>query len=140
MGKTIQKSKEWYRKHQERAREKQRLRVLNNPDKIKTNNYEYCHKGGKYYEQAYNHKKTGIPYEKKLIRNNHSKEWREYKRIIASDSQIHHQWIPNTSKYSGMALVEKDQHQHGYIDVIQILEGEITLLTEDEIRGGNNHV
>ena len=36
-------------------------------------------------------------------------------------------------------VVEKDQHIHGFIDVIQILEGEITLFTEEEIknRGGD---
>ena len=29
---------------------------------------------------------------------------------------------------------EKNLHLHGYVDVIQILEGGITLLTEEEIK------
>ena len=123
--KKLKQNREWQRNHSE---------------KIKANNYEYTHKGGKYYEQAFSYKKSGAPYEKKIIRNKHSKKWRGYKQIIAPDSQIHHQWLPNTSKYSGIALVETNQHLHGFIDVIQILEGEITLLTEDEIRESNKHV
>ena len=77
----------------------------------------------------------GIPHEKELIRQKHSRKWTLYKKIIAPESQQHHQWLPGTADYIGVALVEKDQHMHGYIDVIQILEGEITLFTEEEIRG-----
>ena len=43
--------------------------------------------------------------------------------------------IPGTADYRGAALVEPIQHQYGIIDPIVILEGEITLLTEAEIRG-----
>jgi len=32
-----------------------------------------------------------------------------------------------------LALVEKDQHMRGIIDVIEVLEGKITLLTEEAI-------
>ena len=37
--------------------------------------------------------------------------------------------------YRGLALVEADQHTHGFIDVIKILDGEITIFTEAELRG-----
>ena len=77
---------------------------------------------------------SGIPHAKNLIRKKHLKKWAPYKKIIAPASQLHHEWIPETADYRGMALVEKDQHLHGFIDVIQVLEGEITLLTESEIR------
>ena len=138
--KKLQRSREGKREHPEKGRKCLRLWRLDNPQKAKEINYNLCHKDGKYYEVAYNHVKTGIPYEKKIIRNKHSKWWRAYKRIIAPDSQVHHEWIANTSEYRGIALVETNQHLHGFIDVIQILEGEITLLTEEEIRESNKHV
>lgn len=43
-----------------------------------------------------------------------------------------------TAKYTDVALVESNPHQYGYIDVIQILEGKITLLTEKEILKGGS--
>ena len=129
-----------YEKQQQQTRD---WRIAN-PDKVKATNQvsnrEGNRKGGKYYEHTIEHNMSGLPHERKNVRGVHQHRYRNYKRIIAPDSQIHHQWIPNTANYTGVALVEKDQHLHGFIDVIQILEGEITLLTEDEIRGGNNHV
>ena len=64
----------------------------------------------------------------------HGNLWRKYKNIIAPESQIHHEWIPGTANYRGVALVEADQHMHGIVDVIEILEGKITLLTEDKVK------
>ena len=63
-----------------------------------------------------------------------SYQWRQYKRIIAPGSQLHHQWIPKTSDYTGLALVEVNPHKYGIINVIEILDGEITLFTEKEIQ------
>ena len=37
-------------------------------------------------------------------------------------------------EYRSTALVEADQHMHGIVDVIEILEGKIRFLTEEEIR------
>ena len=101
-----------------------------NPKKVKAQSQQQCRKGGRHYEQHYEHKMKGIPHARHLIRQRHGQRWRSFKKIIAPESQIHHEWLPKTANYRGVALVEKDQHQHGYIDVIQILEGEITLLTE----------
>lgn len=42
--------------------------------------------------------------------------------------------ILDINEYDGVALVEADRYQHGIIDVIQILKGKITLLTEKEIK------
>ena len=116
-----QQGRDWYKAH---------------PEEVKALGREIGRKGGKYYEQHRQHQMTGIPHEKEVVRCKHKNKWTPYKRIIAPDSQMHHEWIPNTADYRGVALVEKNQHQHGYIDVIQILEGEITLLTEEEIRRG----
>jgi hypothetical protein len=80
--------------------------------------------------------RTGIPGEKTRIRYKHGREWKPYKDIIAPDSQIHHEWVPETAEYRGVALVEKDAHMHGFVDVIEILDGEITLLTEEEVKMG----
>ena len=106
-----------------------------NPEQIKINSQEANRKGGKYYAVKQRYLSTGIQYFRTSIRRKHRDSYRRYKQIIAPESQIHHEWIPGTADYRGTALVEADSHMHGFIDVIQILEGEITLLTEAEIRG-----
>lgn len=95
---------------------------------------EISNKGGKYYERTLKYNRTGLRGERRKIRTIHSHKWLLYKRIIAPNSQIHHQWRPQSAEYDGLALVEADQHMFGFIDVIQVLEGEITLFTEEEIR------
>ena len=124
----------WQLNHPEETRASRRLWCSNNPEKITAVNQEASRKGGKYYDHHRQHQMTGIPHERELVRKRHSWHYTPYKKIIAPDSQIHHEWIPETANYRGVALVEKDQHIHGFIDVIQILEGEITLLSEEEIR------
>lgn len=110
-----------------------------NPEKVKAHNQEQSRKEGKYYE---NHKlshKEGLSGEKERVRGKAHRIWTPYKKIIDPEglTQLHHQWLSNSAEYTGLALVEKGQHMHGYVDVIQILEGEITLLTEAEIREAN---
>ena len=106
-----------------------------NPDEVIACSQQQCRKGGKYYEKHLEQQHTGIPGERRKIRCKHGDKYRSFKQIIAPESQIHHEWIPGTAEYTGVALVEKDQHMHGFVDVIKILEGKITLLTEKEIRG-----
>jgi len=77
---------------------------------------------------------TGLQHEKTLIRQKHQRIWNLYKQIIAPNSNLHHEWLPNTADFRGVALVDKEEHQHGIINPIAILEGKITLLTEEEIR------
>ena len=114
---------------------------VNHPEKVialnHINNREISHKGGKYYEKHKLSHKEGLTGEKERVRQIHSRFYRPYKSMVDPEglTQIHHQWLPGTAEYTGIALVEKDQHMHGYVDVIQILEGEITLLTEEEVRG-----
>ncbi len=104
------------------------------PGRKKKANYEQGHKDGKYYRKTLKYRATGVNGERNKIRGNHRHAWLEFKKIIAPNSQFHHQWLPGSAEYSGLALVEADQHLHGIIDVIQILKGEITLFTEEEIR------
>ena len=94
---------------------------------------KHSRKDGQYHKEGRTYQTTGIPHAKNIIRSKHRDRWRQFKQIIAPESQIHHEWISGTSNYTGVALVEKDQHMHGFIDVIQILEGEITPLTEAAI-------
>ena len=108
-----------------------------NPKKAIAYQHDANRKGGKYYERQQRYERTGIPGKRNKIRVNHRNHYRPFKQIIAPESQIHHEWIPDTADYRGVALVEADQHMHGFIDVIQILEGEITIFTEAEIRGGD---
>lgn len=124
----------------EKILEQSRDCQINNPDKLKPNNPKYSpergQKGGRYYEKYLKQNHTGLRYKRGLIRHNHGVYYRPYKKIVAPESQIHHEWTPGTPDYTGVALVETDQHMRGYIDIIQILEGKITLLTEAEIRNG----
>jgi hypothetical protein len=104
------------------------------PEKMIAINHERNRKGGKYYDKMLEDKRTGIPGEKNKIRSKHQYKYKPYKDIIAPESQIHHEWIPDTCEYRGVALVEAEQHMHGFVDVIEILDGKITLLTEEEVK------
>ncbi|MBE9592360.1 MAG: hypothetical protein IMF19_02660 [Proteobacteria bacterium] len=105
-----------------------------NPDKVRNANHEASRKGGRRYAEKLKYDRTGISGERARIRVKHANRYRVYKQIIAPGSQVHHSWRPGSSKYDGVALVEKDQHRHGIIDVIQILKGEITIFTEAGLR------
>jgi len=129
----LQQKRECHKEH--RAEDNARIEKWKeaNPDKVKVHEHERNRKGGKYYEQQCKYQLTGLRHERGLIRKKHQNRYASYKQIIAAESQIHHEWVPGTADYTGVALVEADQHVHGYIDVIQLLEGEITLFTEKEI-------
>lgn len=129
-----QRSQERRDANPEQAREHDRAWRERNPDKIIEKGRKVSRKGGAYYEKKQKYKQTGIPGEREHIRMRHGYYWRPYKRIIAPDSVLHHQWRPGTAEYDGIALVETDQHMHGFVKVIEILDGKITLLTEKEIR------
>lgn len=126
--------RDWLAKNYVKHQEQRRTFRQHNPKRIIENNRQHTRKGGKYYKKEQIYKQTGLQGERNVIRKRHGCRWQKYKRIIAPDSQCHHEWVPKTAEYRGVALVEKDAHQYGRIDVIQILEGEITLLTEKEIR------
>lgn len=134
--KTLQQARDRYAEHREERKASAKGWSTSNPERVKANRNEWSCKGGKYYERQQEYDRTGLRCKRKRIRMKHGRFYRPYKQIIAPNSQLHHEWIPNTSEYTGMALVEKDQHMHGFVDVIQILEGKITLLTEEEIRMG----
>ena len=119
--------------HQEQVIANKKKYKEEHPEELAANNHEISRKGGKYYNKQLEYMRTGIPGERHRIRSKHAKEWKLYKAIISPESQIHHEWIPKTSKYRGVALVEAEPHMYGIIDVIQILDGKITLLTEEEI-------
>jgi hypothetical protein len=118
----------------EQSREYDRAWRERNPETNIEKGRKVSRKGGAYYKNHMKYKQTGLSGEREHVRMRHAYYWRPYKNIIAPDSQLHHQWVPGTAKYTGLALVEKDQHMHGVIDVIKILKGEITLFTESEIR------
>jgi hypothetical protein len=101
-----------------------------NPVKVRAYHKATNSKAGKFYKKTQLLKSTGIQGERHKIRVRHAHRWRKYKNIIAPESQIHHMWRDGTSEYYGVALVEKDQHMHGIINVILILEGEIAFNRE----------
>ena len=105
-----------------------------NPEKVAALDHEKSRKGGKYYKRAKQYQMKGLPHEKTLVRQKHQRIWTPYKQIVAPNSELHHQWQMGTANYDGVALVERKQHRYGIVDVIQILEGKITLLTEEGVR------
>lgn len=132
--KVLEQRRAYYKANKEELRAYAKKYKEENPEEVIANHQEGCRSGGKYYEKQLKYQHTGIPGEKKKIRGKHQKEYKPYKDIIAPDSQLHHEWIPNTSDYRGVALVEAEQHMHGFVDVIEILDGKITVLTEEEVR------
>jgi hypothetical protein len=132
------RKKKYREEHKEEAKAQTKRWQEEHPEKVKANStrssQEQGRKGGKYYDITLEDNRTGLRGERNKIRTKHGKQYRPYKMIIAPDSQIHHEWIPDTSEYRGVALVEAEQHMHGIVDVIEILEGSITLLTEEEVK------
>ena len=128
-------AEEQQKAHAEKKRKSDREYRRNHPQ---DSNKRERRKGGKDYEARQKYETTGLQGRKKKIRMKHAKKWRRYKQIVAPESQCHHEWISGTSQYRGVALVEKDQHIHGMINVIRILEGKITLFTEEEVRNRVN--
>ena len=127
-------AKEWREANQEKVKAYGRGWRELNPDKVIADNQEHNRKGGKFYEHQLEYNRTGLQGERNRIRGKHNRKYYSFKQIIAPGSEIQHEWLPGTANYRGVALVEKDQHRHGIIKVIQILEGKITLFTEKEIR------
>jgi hypothetical protein len=110
------------------------------PEEVIANHQEQNRKGGKYYDKKLKDNQTGLQGDRNKIRLKHRNQYRPFKNIIAPESQIHHEWVPTTAEYRGLALVAKDAHQYGIVDVIQILEGKITLLTEEEVKYGKKNL
>lgn len=129
------KSLDWYAQHRDEDNARKKEWRKTNPKKVKAHNCEVNHKGGKYYKKQLEYQRTGLQRERKRIRTKHAKLYHPFKQITARDTQFHHEWLPGTAKYIGVALVEKVAHSQGFINVITVLEGEITLFTEKEIRG-----
>jgi hypothetical protein len=118
----------------EKMLEQTRVWQKEHPEELKVRSQKQCRKDGKYYDKKVEYMRTGLQGERQRIRMKHGNQYRTFKMIIAPDSEIHHEWIPQTAEYRGLALVEANPHQYGIIDVIVILDGTITLLTEKDIR------
>ena len=134
------KKEEYIEKYGEEAYENAQIRtkrwIEKNPEKVRAMHERRSRKDGIYYERMREYHRRTIQGKRAKIRNNHRYIYRQFKQIIAPESQLHHQWIPKTADYTGIALVEADQHIYGFIDVIHVLDGEITLFREAEIIGG----
>ena len=128
---------ETYDKYLEQSRNWQRA----NPEKVSLLSLEQCRKNGKYYNKKLLYMRTGIQGAKNKVRMLHIRIYSPFKRIIDPNglTHIHHEYLNDgTANFRGVALVEKDQHQHGIIKPIIILEGKITLMTEKDIREQGN--
>lgn len=126
------RDKEWYAGHREEEIARSMKWQKANPDKVKVSKEKHNRKGGEYYEKRLEYNRTGLQGERRDIRNKHAKLYLVIKQATPN-SVLHHEWLPGTAKYRGVALVDKEAHQNGIIEVIKILEGEITLLSEKEI-------
>ena len=134
--KLLEKRQAYYKEHKEEAVAYSKKYNEEHPEETKANQHEANRKGGKRYAEKIEYQTTGIQGERHRIRIKHADKYRPFKNIIAPESQIHHEWVPQTAEYRGVALVEADAHMHGFVDVIQILDGKITLLTEEEVKNG----
>ena len=132
--KRLEQTRQWEEANPDKVLEQIHKWREANPEKVEAQNHERNRKGGRHYVKKLKYMTTGLQGERNKIRVNHAYKWRPYKNIIAPDSQIHHEWLPGSAEYRGVALVEKDQHMHGFVDVIKILNGKITLLTEEEVK------
>jgi hypothetical protein len=132
--KHLAQSRAYKDEHKEEESARNKKYKEEHQEQVIADHQEECRKGGKRYEKKLEHQRTGIPGEKTKIRSKHARDYKPYKDIIAPESQIHHEWVPATSEYRGVALVEADAHMHGIVDVIEILDGKITLLTEEQVR------
>jgi hypothetical protein len=124
----LERWRDWYKVNREACKARD-----------KKSNREKHRKGGKHYKKKLEYKRTGLQGERERIRKKHCYMYHPFKMIIAPDSQIHHEWIPQTAEYLGLALVEANPHRYGIIDIIQILDGRITLLTEEEVKNGKKN-
>lgn len=131
--KRLAQMRAYHKAHKEEGKARARKYKEEHLEQVRANDQEASRKGGKRYEKMLAYSRTGIPGDKKKIRRKHARQYKPYKDIIAPESQIHHQWVNGTAKYTGMALVKADQHMHGFVDVIQILEGKITVFLEEEL-------
>lgn len=98
------RGQEAYEKMQQQGRDW----VLTHPKEVKVRQHERDRKGGKYYGLRIKYNSTGLPHDRNLVRWRHANRYRQYKQLIAPESQIHHQWAPGTADYTGVALVEAD--------------------------------
>jgi hypothetical protein len=141
--KLLERGRARYKEHKEEEKARNNKYREENPEKIKArrkiDNQKQDRKGGKHYDKKLKYNRTGLRGERNKIRWNHGKQYQPYKDIIAPDSQLHHEWVPDSTEYRGVALVEAEPHQCGIVDVIKILDGEITLLTEEEVRKGKKN-
>lgn len=117
--KRLASAREWKRTH---------------PKIVRENSHQSNRKGGKYYKRHLRYQHSGLQGARNKIRAMDARRWTKYKKFVAPDSQIHHAWRHNSSDCDGVALVETNAHRHGVIDVILILEGNITLLIEEKRR------
>ena len=129
----------WNKAHPEEAKAAAKKYREEHLEEVIADSQEASRKGGKRYDKTLEDNRTGLRGARNRIRNKHRNQYRPYKMIIAPDSQLHHEWIPRTAEYRGVALVEKDAHMHGFVDVIEILDGVITLLTEEEVKNGKKN-
>jgi len=128
--KLAQATRRWYLNHKSETIQRSKIWREKNPEKSKAIKRR-SRKNHPHYE------KSPLRRGRNLIRKNHQRRYRPFKLIVAPDSQIHHEWVPNSTTYRGVALVEGRRHRYGFIDVIGILDGEITLFSEKEIGAGH---
>ena len=118
--KRLAQTMEWSRDHPKEVRAQKAKWYKEHLEEKKAQSAEASRKGGKRYDKKLIYEHTGLRGERNKVRSKHRTMWRKYKNIIAPRAILHHQWLLGTAKYAGVALVEKDQHMHGYINVIEI--------------------
>ena len=122
--------KKYHEEHKKERNTRSKQWSAEYPEQVKAHHQEANRKGGKRYEQKRAYMMQGLQHEKGLIRVRDNRRFRTEIEAAGPNYVLHHEWIPGTAKYRGVALVNEEKHQRGIIEVYKVLKGEITLFTE----------
>jgi hypothetical protein len=86
-----------------------------NPSRVRRLARDYYRK---HRQEILNSQSSGNEGLRKVIRAKYGRLWREYKRIIAPATQLKYLWLFGSDEYKCIALVQKDQSQYLFEDVI----------------------
>jgi exonuclease VII large subunit len=116
--KRMKTSRDWRQAHPENT-EKWHKQIRDwqqaNPTRVKRlarDNYR------KHRQEILDSQSSGNEGLRNSIRAKYGKLWRKYKRFVASETRLHYKWVSTTANYKCIALVEKDQSQYLFEDVI----------------------
>lgn len=93
---------------------------LANPEKVKDYQREYGKKGDNFYCKKLICDYEGLSRTRGRIFHKYGSLWKKYKSFVALRTRLHYEWIPDIDECKCIALVERDQTQYSFKDIINI--------------------